>query len=194
MSAGLDRIEGGSGDDTLHGDGMIYGGETASLAGGNDRILGGDGDDVIYGDGTVRSGNPDYPWGAAELIGGDDRIIGGRGDDILWGDGEATAGREVVLTRGADTFVFRANGGRDQIMDFRSEDVDAIQFAMPKLKWSDLDTNRNGRLDDADRFISLQEGGTRIDYGAASRSSHQGEDVVTVVDVTDLAASSFLFV
>jgi len=58
-------IDGGSGDDKLHG------------GAGNDILLGGEGDDQITGDG-----------GADILIGGlgSDRLVGGTGDDILVSD------------------------------------------------------------------------------------------------------------
>jgi len=64
---------------------------------GNNTILGGAGDDTLFG------GD------------GDDILIGGEGDDILHGGA------------GNDTFVFRAGGGVDTVMDF--EEGDTLDFS-----------------------------------------------------------------
>ena len=119
--------------------------------------------------------------------------VGGRGDDVLWGDGTVANVATTVLDGGADSFVFNERDGRDMVMDFRSSDGDIIHFTTRRLEWSDLDSNRNGRLDDADRFVAVDDGDTRIAHGSAAGPGRAGGDVLTVAGVTGLTEADFLF-
>lgn len=86
---GIDFIDGGAGDDTIHGDpeGGI----------GDDRLLGGAGNDVIYGVG-----------GNDRLEGGDgnDRLDGGNGNDVLYGG----LHNDVLQGGGGNDLLYGENG------------------------------------------------------------------------------------
>ncbi len=90
---GNDDIDGGLGNDTIHGNG------------GNDGITGGVGDDTIYGD----SGDDKLAGGA-----GADTIFGGTGDDIL--DGGAGAD-DLFGGDDQDTFYVTGNEGFGDTID-----------------------------------------------------------------------------
>ncbi|MFB9980311.1 beta strand repeat-containing protein [Mesorhizobium kowhaii] len=70
----IENVTGGSGGDTLNGDGFVNiligggGNDTISGRDGNDTLIGGDGNDIINGNS------------------GDDRLIGGRGNDTINGN------------------------------------------------------------------------------------------------------------
>ena len=70
----IENVTGGSGGDTLTGDGFVNvligggGNDTISGRDGNDTLIGGDGNDIINGNS------------------GDDRLIGGRGNDTINGN------------------------------------------------------------------------------------------------------------
>ncbi|WP_095085351.1 beta strand repeat-containing protein [Mesorhizobium sophorae] len=70
----IENVTGGSGGDTLNGDGFVNiligggGNDTISGKDGNDTLIGGDGNDIINGNS------------------GDDRLIGGRGNDTMNGN------------------------------------------------------------------------------------------------------------
>ncbi|WP_374374087.1 hypothetical protein [Tabrizicola sp.] len=117
---GIEGLLGGTGNDTLLGDGqanlLIGGGGSDQLDGragndtlagglGADTLVGGEGDDLLDG----GSGNDRLDGGAGDdvLTGGDgnDRLDGGAGNDVLTGG------------LGADSFVF--SGGADLVTDFR---------------------------------------------------------------------------
>ena len=153
---GNDRLFGGIGDDGLHGgDGNDVlegqaGDDRLGGGAGNDALMGGDGEDRLFGgDGadTLRgeNGNDELSGeqgndileggeGNDKLFGGigDDHLDGGDGDDLLEGQAgidrlEGGGGDDVLRgDDGVDTFVFRPGFGRDQIEDFRSDDV--IEF------------------------------------------------------------------
>lgn len=121
---GDDRILGGAGRDILNGEGgndfiaNLAGGGTMTGGAGNDALMAGfganevsgdDGNDIIlggFGDDTLRGGAGDDlilgdPVGA--WLGGADVIDGGPGNDRMMGGG------------GADVFIFRNDGGTDEI-------------------------------------------------------------------------------
>jgi hypothetical protein len=77
-------------------------------------------------------------------------------------------------------------------MDFRSADGDRIDLTATGLSWSGLDTNRNGVLDDGDRYVETSEEATSIDLGLAAGRSAAGLNVVTLVGVVGLAESDVL--
>jgi uncharacterized protein len=98
---GIDQLYGRGGNDTLKG------------VGNDDRLFGGLGNDKLYG----GSGN--------------DILKGGDGNDMLFGgpDGGAFGSLDKLYGgAGADRFVFGANGGRDDIMDFQ-DNVDTIYIS-----------------------------------------------------------------
>lgn len=110
----IEIVQGGSGADTLGGDGAaneLYGNE------GGDLLQGRAGDDFLEGDDgadALQGGD-----GADELDGGegDDRLEGGQGDDNLAGGS------------GSDTYVFNSGDGVDTVSDFGDPgDTDVLQF------------------------------------------------------------------
>ncbi|MHC4804530.1 MAG: hypothetical protein ACYTFF_20850, partial [Planctomycetota bacterium] len=152
----------------------------------DDVLEGGAGNDRLYGDvqRVIHSVHPTY---------GDDVLYGGAGDDDLWGDVADVGVAGTAASYGADTFVFGATDGLDVIHDFRSSDGDKIDLDATKLKWKDLDTNKNGILDNDDHYV-LVNGDTMIDLGAAIGGDIAGGiDVVTVEYVTGLVQDDFIF-
>ncbi|MBD3676953.1 MAG: hypothetical protein HUJ27_00955 [Rhodobacteraceae bacterium] len=113
---GVERIVGGSGDDTIDATGNTAGLVLSGGSGGADRLVGGDGNDTIYAgigdDSLIGAGGDDA------LIGGDgnDRLEGGVGADFLAGG------------LGADEFVFLPGDGQDVIADFE-DGIDLIDLS-----------------------------------------------------------------
>ncbi len=119
--AGKDRITGtAGGDEVLSGAGRdivkgMDGADRLSGQGGNDRLFGGGGNDKLFGGGQT------------------DRLIGGQGKDVLKGG----AGRDILDGgggndrmfggNGVDTFLFKAGGGKDVILDF-ADDIDVVKL------------------------------------------------------------------
>jgi hypothetical protein len=109
-------VSAGGGEDTI-----IAGGGATSASGGSgdDSIVGGAGNDSIWG----GAGN-DTIYGGA----GDDSIQGGSGNDLIYGD----EGNNILYGNGgADTFAWRpmtGNTGKDQILDFSTEQGDKLNF------------------------------------------------------------------
>ncbi len=134
---GADRIRGGGGADHIFGGAgidRIFGGD------GGDELRGGAGADVIAGD-----GGDDQIWGD----GGNDRLGGGDGDDTIHGG----AGHDVLFGDGGDNRLFGDQGGdwfglspdlagSSEVLDFNYEAGDRIHL--------DVDTNGDGRLNDAE--------------------------------------------
>lgn len=66
----------------------------ASIVGARDRLSGGSGNDTVYGEGEaiavgVAEDDVDTGAGTAAVTGADDRVDSGRGEDSLFGDGVA---------------------------------------------------------------------------------------------------------
>ena len=117
-------------------------------------------------------------------------INGGAGNDIIKGYG----GNDTLTGySGADTFVFGAADGTDTIMDFRRADGDRIALGGTGLTWADLDSDGSGLLGAADAFVTIADGSSVIDLGAATGQA-PGLHQVVVAGVIDLAAGDFLFV
>jgi hypothetical protein len=114
---------------------------------------------------------------------------------VIWGDGsvESTGGGVLVLIGGADIFLFNATDGCDRVMDFRACDGDRLDLSATPLRWVDLDSSGNGVLDDADLFVEIDSGATRIDLGAASGADDPHNDVVTLVGCLDMREGDFIF-
>src|SRR5919199_1036483 len=112
---GADIIDGGRGNDTLHGDGDCPAASVVSTTycipgeNGNDRVIGGPGNDVLDGGA-----------GADRLDGGDgpDRLTGGAGGDRL--NGGRGADR---LTGGAGADRLDGGPGRDRLDGGDGDDV-----------------------------------------------------------------------
>ena len=129
--AGVDKLYGGSGDDTLSaGDGadFLYGEAGADILHGgndNDTIFGGDNNDTLNGDGgadflhggagndTLNGGNDGDTLYGRE---GDDILNGGDGDDRLLGDGGA--GQSIT---GNDTL--NGDAGNDVLYGGAGDDI-----------------------------------------------------------------------
>lgn len=117
LAAGIDRLIGGSGNDSLRG---AYGSETILGSAGEDTVYGGMGHDMLDG----GSGN-DSLYGEA----GQDLLMGGNGNDSLWGGGDA----DVFLIDG-DTA-----GATTTIKDFKVSDGDSLQIrTTTKLTWGSI--------------------------------------------------------
>jgi len=113
---GIDRIEGGTGDDILSGDARTIAG---GGGGGNDLLFGGDGQDMLYGDAITMS---------VGATGGNDRLFGGLGDDTIYGDA-ANAGEGVI--GGND--IIEGGGGQDQMWGGGGNDV--FTFSAPSFSY-----------------------------------------------------------
>ena len=98
---GADTIKGGRGGDELYGGASS---DTLKGGGGKDTLKGGSGGDTLAG-----GGSKDDVYGG----GGRDTLEGGSGSDNLWGQA------------GADTFRFLAGADRDIVRDF-TDDVDTL--------------------------------------------------------------------
>lgn len=163
--AGNDAVDGGAGDDVVLG-GL---GED-NLAGGlgNDWLIGG-GD---KGDITAATYQPD----------GGDAMDGGAGIDVLWGlggDDRLTGGSE------ADYFLFGMNEGNDVIMDF-AQGQDKIDL-LANFGFNNLDTNRNGVLDNSDVGVTVAGGNTVLNF-----SAYGSPTSLTVIGATSLVATDFV--
>lgn len=123
----IENIIGGSGDDTIHGNGgsnILYGGS------GNDRLESHTGNDIIYG-----GDGDDY----IDACGNSDILYGGAGADILIGGGSD----DIFMFMFADGL-----GDIDNIRDFNIGQGDSIDI-------SDLLFNYDSLQDDINDFVSL---------------------------------------
>jgi Ca2+-binding RTX toxin-like protein len=202
-NGGFDLLRGGAGDDDLQRD--AYWEPLAIRVAGGDQLDGGAGDDRLAG-----------WWGIDRLAGGDgnDSLQGGPDDDLLTGG----AGRDLFVHHGFHGFysatphedIFFTEDGRDVITDF-VKGQDKLRFLVDLTPtplrveqptgeilngFQDLDSNRNGVLDDGDRYVAIENAGddgatrlsTAIDVGAFS--GH--EEVLVVFGVTGLGAGDFV--
>jgi serralysin len=169
---GDDRVFGLDGRDDLFGEG---GNDTLVGGFGNDRLNGGGGDDLLRGD----VGNDRLSGGS-----GFDTLSGGIGNDTLIGGG-ATDRFNFVVNTGTDA-------GFDVIVDFdeTTEFINLGSFG----SFSDLDTNGDNQLTNADTFVSTSGQTTTIDVGAAFGLAF-GTQVLTVTNVINspLDCNDFLF-
>ena len=127
---GDDLLDGGAGDDFLYGDSF---GLLAAEFDGHDTLLGGSGDDGLWGEG----GNDRIEGGD-----GDDNLDGGAGDDVLDGGPDddrldGGAGNDILYPgtgqdglqggAGNDRFVYRAGDGHDVIADSSGYDLVIVE-------------------------------------------------------------------
>jgi Ca2+-binding RTX toxin-like protein len=186
-----DTLDGGSGDDTLDGQGggdSLIGGDGDDVIGGGggsdivqagrgmDTIYGGEGFDTLFGGG----GNDEFYDGLAA-----DRLVGGRGDDTFFIGVEADGSAAPVDTyfggRGIDAFVFYANPVDARIRDFRPGE-DLIQLTG---FFADFDSMlASGQVSETAR-------GVRIDYAFFAPSN--ATLYLYGLGLDDLRAADFIF-
>lgn len=174
-AGGRDRLDGGSGDDTLWGDAdedTISAGAGADLAYGNqaaDLLSGGDGDDTLFGGQQADT-----------LVGGagSDRLDGGRDADLLSGG----AGDDLLTGgEGADRFVLADGFGSDLVADFDGAGGDRVAIA--------AGINGTG----IDSFAELQTAATATTTGVAIRLGDGQVLYLAGVAPQDLQADWFVF-
>lgn len=208
-----DRLDGGSGDDVLEGG---AGNDRIDGKRGHDEILGGSGDDLVFG----GDGNDVIDGGSGPidgLVDGDDRLFGGVGDDELLGG----VGRDVLRGGpGADRFghvagraddlaaggLERFGFGEDLVTDFRRGvdqllilDFEGFEQGTRAVSFAELDSNRDGRLDEADAAADLRaatHGGVArpsiaIDTEVAIGLAIPGRHTLTLFGVTELSSDDF---
>jgi Ca2+-binding RTX toxin-like protein len=160
-----DDINGRGGNDTI----TARDGDDFVRGGpGGDRISGQRGDDTLLGEG-----------GADNINGGqdDDGIDGGLGDDFVQGGPGINA---LTGGPGRDTFFINPDSEFDTVIDFNSgRDVISINGFSQIKNFKDLDIQTN-------RFNSVIDLG-EIENGTA------GQQVLTVLDTTNLKAGDFAF-
>ena len=126
-------------------------------------------DDILSGSAgrDLLIGDADVMYDASS--GGDDVLFGGKGDDRLYGD---ALNFESSGQTGADRFVFGGTSGKDVIGDFEHhKDV--------------IDVQRLGYTDLSQLTIDVSGGDSVVHF--------RGSNQVTVLGVTNLDASDFLF-
>jgi Ca2+-binding RTX toxin-like protein len=141
-------------------------------------LRGGRDDDQLRG----QNGDDDLRGG-----GGNDSLSGCKGDDLLTGG------------RGSDQFNFNVNStsaaGEDTITDFE-DGTDFINLGNGG-DFEDLDSNRDGKLNNQDDFVTKNGNVTVIDVGQAFGFPQPGPDpeVLTVVSSSNnaLNEADFLF-
>jgi hypothetical protein len=171
---GNDTLVGGANatDNTLFGDAPFMSG---NARGGNDTLTGGaETQNRLFGDAFSMSGN---------AFGGNDTLVSDTGTDHMWGDAQFINGvaasptaPTVNVVTGADTFIFAAGNGNDDINDFRQSDGDKIDVS-------------------AYGFDSIADM-TFTDMGADTKIFFDADNSVTLVGFGDpsiLQASDFLF-
>ncbi len=141
--AGVERIEGFTGNDTINASGYS---EDLVITGGagRDSITGGEGNDTVYADG----GN-DIVFGGA----GADALIGAAGNDTL----EGGLGKDFLLGgAGSDVFVFDDGWGEDVIADF-TQGADVMDLS--RVDGTGSITDLSITSDGTHTYIDLLAGG-----------------------------------
>lgn len=163
--AGVERINGSTGDDAIDATGLTEGIILAGASGG-DTLTGGDAGDTFFG----GAGN-DLLLGAS----GADALIGSSGDDTLVG---GTDNDFYLGGLGADSFAWSDGFGRDVVKDY-ADGVDRLDFS-----------GHSGVSSLAD-LVVVQAGTNTVICEVGSFN----EQVTLVgVTATDLGASDFDFV
>jgi hypothetical protein len=177
-TGGNDTLIGGNNStNTLYGDAEnMFGPST----GGIDTLIGGvGGTNTLYGDAFSASG---------PVTGGGDRLVSAANTtDHMWGDFDSIGG---PASGGADIFAFRQDNGIDFINDFHLLEGDKIEIgtlpAQAAEKIPDKAKDHIPLLEFSDLNIQEADGNSVIQFDA--------NDSITVVGVTDLTESDFLFV
>jgi Ca2+-binding RTX toxin-like protein len=158
ISADVEAIAGGAGDDTLTGNGSpnVLGGGA-----GDDTVRGGDMDDILRGGAGVDAiygdaGGDDIQGGA-----GDDGIRGGSGDDVISGDEGADtvygeAGRDSIQGD-ADADTLRGGDGQDHLYGGAGNDL-VYGEAADDFLWGN-----GGPVGDVDTETDVLDGAAGVD-------------------------------
>ncbi|MDJ0589926.1 MAG: choice-of-anchor Q domain-containing protein [Pleurocapsa sp. MO_226.B13] len=185
---GNDYLQGGDGSDSIEGD---AGSDLISGGDGNDLISGGDGNERVFG----NDGADTIDDGA-----GNDVLFGGDGEDVFLasnsGNDSFTGGSD------GDVYVYDLNPDagffdRDRLLDFdQSEDKIAFRPLVSDREsldnFDDLDTDGSGILDEPDDRVTILFGSTIVDFSDFFGRS-DGSDTITLVGITNLDSSNFLF-
>ena len=112
---------------------------------------------------------------------GNDTLDGGSGNDTLEGGDD-----NDTLTGGAnsDVFVFSGSFDNDTVTDFGTGN-DVLDVSALGISFASLDSNTDGKIDDADDDASLSGSDLTVDFG--------GGNTVTVTGVSELDSSDFTF-
>ncbi len=180
-AAGVERVDGGAGNDVMDATGMTdrarqYGnaGDDTLIGGeGRDVQLGGDGEDIIFGGGErdfIRGGDGNDALSGGE---GADRIYGDAGDDTITG---GTGNDRLEGGDGSDVFVYELGDGSDRISGGAGDWTDTIQlnaedgslgefgvdWTIELTEGSIVSADEDGIVftDDADGVITLNDGST----------------------------------
>lgn len=96
------------------------------------------------------------------LLAGSGSLSGGSGDEWLFGGGSGqllagNGGNDLYFGQGGRD-IFRVGQGRDEIMDFvkGEDDLDILLGNGTRIGFAQLDSNRNGVLDDGDAAVSIR--------------------------------------
>ncbi len=215
-AGGNDTLVGGANAsrNTLYGDAAMI---TNSAIGGDDTLVGGAGSsNDLYGDaknafGTATCGNDrlvsgtgmDRMWGDANyvydgVLTGSDvfAFAAGNSQDVIC---DFEAGKDLIDLSALDLSAPDAQHAdlRIPIHKLPAKALAALQAHHPKMAsgsngFAVLDSNSNGVLDDADAFVSVADGNTVLDLGAAM-GGDAGLNTVEVVGQTALVAGDFVF-
>ena len=172
-AAGVERFDGGAGDDTLDASGTTTA-ATVLGNGGDDKITGGSANDYLIG----GTGDDSLDGGAGNdrLVGGAgaDELRGGAGNDLIYADGQDTvveggAGYDRVIVQGSDGLkldmtasgVERVDGGAgDDTLD-----ASGSQTAATLLGNGGNDSLTGGNAND---YLAGGEGDDSLDGGAGN--------------------------
>lgn len=169
---GNDVLIGGarSAEAYLYGDAVTM----KNSKGGNDELIGSsESYNLLYGDAKYHL--------SGTVVCGNDRLFSGNGNDEMWGDiafsySEGNSLDIIHVTTGHDVFVFSANNGTDTIHDFRhGEDKINLQG-----------------IDGANNFNALINSGN-LSTNSTDTVITFGTNTITVIGVTDLSVSDFIF-
>ncbi|WP_308189089.1 calcium-binding protein [Nostoc mirabile] len=151
---GGDTLNGGDGNDTLNGDGILNGGDGNDTLDGGGTLNGGDGNDTLDGGGTLNGDNgDDILNGSGILNGGDgnDALIGAFGNDTLIG-----AFGNDTLNGGVGDDELNGGAGNDSLNGGEGNDILAgnnISFFRPVPTRTQIDVLTSGSDSDQDTFV-----------------------------------------
>jgi hypothetical protein len=152
--------------------------------GGNDTLISGASGDDMWGD-------AEFMYDSAQ--GGSDRFVFGthNAHDTIY---DFEQGKDAIDLCALDLYLPKGNGvGNPVAIEHMSPAaIEALKHAPSTVTgWDALDSNGNGMLDDGDKYVSVSDGNTDIDLGAAQLGMW-GVDLVTVAGVATLAEADFI--